>query len=414
MGYLGFVGAPGPASGGGGGGGATGANPTATAGPTAINGVSASFLRSDGAPAVQLGTTSQPGLVQPDGSTITVTTSGVVSTPGGANPTATASDAAVNGSAATFMRSDGAPAIQKASSSQFGLVKVDGTTITAASGVISTGRQKLTSNTNYYVRSDGSDSNTGTANTAGGAWLTIQHAMDYLSSNIDGGGFGITVNIGSGTFAGVGMKDVPGALYVFLLGAGAGSTTIQDGPNDGTFNTKQCISLIVPITYKVFFDGVTLARSTGGTNQTTLLINVAASVKGTHPDGTATGWAITGFDTNNIGIGGEAPGAFFDDSGATITLSGSFFSVYQADALSVIWLFTSTAYTLSGTPSWNYAFARAVDGGLIETFGETFSGASTGSRYKSESGGIINTFGSGATYFPGNAGGSTDGVGVYL
>ena len=54
----------------------------------------------------------------------------------GANPTATASDVAVNGSAATFMRSDGAPAIQKASSSQFGLVKVDGTTITAAAGVI--------------------------------------------------------------------------------------------------------------------------------------------------------------------------------------------------------------------------------------------------------------------------------------
>lgn len=55
----------------------------------------------------------------------------------GANPTATASDVAVNGSAGTFMRSDAAPAVQKASSSQFGLVKVDGTTITASGGVIS-------------------------------------------------------------------------------------------------------------------------------------------------------------------------------------------------------------------------------------------------------------------------------------
>jgi hypothetical protein len=60
-----------------------------------------------------------------------------VTAPTAANPTATASDTAVNGSAGTFMRSDAAPAIQKASSSVFGLVKVDGTTITASGGVIS-------------------------------------------------------------------------------------------------------------------------------------------------------------------------------------------------------------------------------------------------------------------------------------
>jgi hypothetical protein len=55
----------------------------------------------------------------------------------GANPTATAGPAAVNGSATTFLRSDGAPAIQKATSGQFGIVEVDGTTITATAGVIS-------------------------------------------------------------------------------------------------------------------------------------------------------------------------------------------------------------------------------------------------------------------------------------
>lgn len=54
-----------------------------------------------------------------------------------ANPTATASDIAVNGSASTYMRSDAAPAIQKTSSSVFGLAKVDGSSITASSGVIS-------------------------------------------------------------------------------------------------------------------------------------------------------------------------------------------------------------------------------------------------------------------------------------
>ncbi|MDE2029916.1 MAG: hypothetical protein KGI97_05050, partial [Alphaproteobacteria bacterium] len=53
------------------------------------------------------------------------------------NPTATAGSAAINGSATTYMRSDAAPAVQIGSTSAFGIVKVDGTTITASGGVIS-------------------------------------------------------------------------------------------------------------------------------------------------------------------------------------------------------------------------------------------------------------------------------------
>lgn len=111
-------------------------NPTATGGPAAVNGSATTFMRSDAAPAIQTATALQQGLVQVDGTTITIA-AGTISTPGGANPTATASDTAVNGSAVTFMRSDGAPAVQKGSSSLFGIVKVDNSTITASAGVIS-------------------------------------------------------------------------------------------------------------------------------------------------------------------------------------------------------------------------------------------------------------------------------------
>lgn len=55
-----------------------------------------------------------------------------------ANPTATGSDAAVNGSATTFMRSDAAPAIQKCSNTVFGLTKVDNVTLQAVVGLIGT------------------------------------------------------------------------------------------------------------------------------------------------------------------------------------------------------------------------------------------------------------------------------------
>ena len=53
----------------------------------------------------------------------------------GANPTATAGPSAVNGSAVTYMRSDAAPAVQKGTNAVFGIVEGDGTTITCVTGI---------------------------------------------------------------------------------------------------------------------------------------------------------------------------------------------------------------------------------------------------------------------------------------
>ena len=58
--------------------------------------------------------------------------------PTAANPSATASDMAVNGGSESFMRADAAPAVQKGSASQFGLMEADNATVTAPGGVLST------------------------------------------------------------------------------------------------------------------------------------------------------------------------------------------------------------------------------------------------------------------------------------
>jgi hypothetical protein len=79
-------------------------------------------------------TTVKAHFIYQNGAWAQVATGGSI--PTGANPTATASDVAVNGSASTFMRSDAAPAVQKCSTSQFGLCKPDGTSITASGGVL--------------------------------------------------------------------------------------------------------------------------------------------------------------------------------------------------------------------------------------------------------------------------------------
>ena len=64
----------------------------------------------------------------------------VLGTPAGgsfANPSATAGPSAVNGSATTAMRSDAAPAVQKGTNAQFGIIEGDGSTITCVLGVCS-------------------------------------------------------------------------------------------------------------------------------------------------------------------------------------------------------------------------------------------------------------------------------------
>jgi len=109
--------------------GSSGANPTATAGDTAVNGAAATFLRSDGAPAVRIMTSTVNGLVPtpPNDATKYLDGTGHFTVPPGtapvgANPTASAGAVAINGAAATFMRSDGAPAVAVMNATTAGLV----------------------------------------------------------------------------------------------------------------------------------------------------------------------------------------------------------------------------------------------------------------------------------------------------
>jgi hypothetical protein len=64
-------------------------------------------------------------------------------------------------------------------------------------------RELLTGDRVYYVRADGSDSNSGLANTAGGAWLTLTYAWSFVASTLEQNGHKVTINVGTGTYDGL-------------------------------------------------------------------------------------------------------------------------------------------------------------------------------------------------------------------
>jgi hypothetical protein len=230
-----------------------GANPSATAGPAAINGVATTFMRSDGAPAIQLGTAAQKGIVQVDGTTITVA-AGIISAvqPAGANPSATAGPAAVTGVATTFMRSDGAPAIQLGTAAQKGLLQGDGATLTITSGVIAI---NLT-NANTWSGVQTFNSSALKVNGSGSGVLTINCAATCGTSTVTFPGASDTVaelgqaNAFTGNNTHTGTEDFSGtttptmaAGHVIVGGIMTAPTFAANG--EGAFYLSSTLGLVL-------------------------------------------------------------------------------------------------------------------------------------------------------------------------
>lgn len=108
-------------------------------------------------------------------------------------------------------------------------------------------RDMLLANRTYYVRTDGSDNNSGNANTAAGAFRTVQFATDVIQDQLDLGGFTVTVAVQAGAFGEtvtldhwIGGGDIhysgAGTITQFLaIGAFGGTVQFDlgfDGNND--------------------------------------------------------------------------------------------------------------------------------------------------------------------------------------
>jgi hypothetical protein len=257
-------------------------------------------------------------------------------------------------------------------------------------------RDKLTANRTYYVRTDGSNSNNGLADSAGGAWLTWDYAVDFVVANLDLAGYTCTIQCGgsgSRTFsnATVSLNPWTGGGTLQLLG---NTTTPSEVTWDGT-GTKLTATLGIG-TLEV--KGFTIASSNGyglNINGAAGRVNVDAIVWGT---------------CNNAHI--TMFGGLLKEY--TTTITGNATHHINLSGPTVYYEHVSTL-TISGTPAFSGAYAKVEFGAVSNDYGGyTSASSATGVRYDVSANGILNTYGSGATYLPGSTAGSTATQGQYI
>lgn len=253
------------------------------------------------------------------------------------------------------------------------------------------GRTTLSAARTYYVRTDGSDSNDGLTNSSGGAFLTIQKAMDVIAA-LDCSTYSVTVQVGTGTYTGTVV--LPRVL-------GSGTMTL-------TGDTTTPSNVVISVTSANAITGVDCGRWT---------------VQGFKITATTAGSAIYASTGATISLGKMEFGAcaYYHVQAAdggkinftvSYSMSGNSTSHWRADQTGVIETTDSITITLTGTPAFT-AFCWAVDEGYVNANSLTFSGSATGSRYTVSGNATIYTNGGGASYLPGNSAGSSANGGVY-
>lgn len=283
-----------------------------------------------------------------------------------------------------------------------------------ASGTSCAGRWRVSATTNFYVRPDGSDTNDGLANSSGAAYLTANAAFNAIAANLDINNQTVTVNHTCGTppCTITAAAQLLRLVNVSFVGGAPGYSGDCATPTNVKLNPSSSVSADILIDLAgggqpaINICGFELA---GGTNVSFGLYcsgtcNVelnslmqcdamSQAFSAGYPSGVCYGVGNGAhlILEGNQTIAGNVGAALLTFNGAMIEAG------------------TATTWTLSGTPAWGNAFIYAIWNGSAQVPSMTFSGASTGTRFQIQWGGMVAT-GLGtcavtSTYFPGNANG---------
>ena len=267
-------------------------------------------------------------------------------------------------------------------------LRADGTWATTGSG---SGREILSTDRTYYVRTDGSNSNTGLANTSGGAFLTIQKACDTVCS-IDMSTYQVTIQVADGTYTTpVILRSYLGALPPLITGnTGTPANCII------STTSATCITCSSPGVYWTI-SGIKLTTTTSGN----------AIFLG---DGCKLEYASMDFGA----VAGTYSAHIYIDRCAVAVCTGN--CNITGGAFAHLWpnysggaMISSRTLTITGTPAFSGAFLYSR-GGWVQADTTTYSGSATGVRYNLSMNAYAFT---NSGTLPGNSAGTTATGGQY-
>jgi hypothetical protein len=263
------------------------------------------------------------------------------------------------------------------------------------------GREVLTAARTYYVRTDGSDSNTGLVNSSGGAFLTIQKAVDVAAA-LDLSIYDVTIQLVNGTYTvGAQFKTITGAGTIIIIGdeTTPGNVIVSISTGGHIFGSSDGTAPWLGV-YQV--RGVNMT-STGGARSALCAAGAGATIKFQKCEFAAVS------EHHMVAVYG---GIIICTGNYTINGNPSGWHVVAAYWSMVLLGQTAPTVTLSGTPAMS-GFALATGLAFIRAGGITFSGSATGQRYNVSLNAAIDVGGGGATYLPGNSAGATATGGQY-
>jgi hypothetical protein len=274
-------------------------------------------------------------------------------------------------------------------------------------------RTVLTGNVTYYIATTGNDAN---PCTVGSPCLTKVRVWNLICQTLDIAGNVVTIQFANGTYTDnlfIGFSLGTGSTAATPVGGG--QITFQGNTSDNT---------------QVVWNGGTTYVVASGSIITSTVNFTWATAK----NNTGTGidaFYLTGdgnfqFTSMNFGIAG---GSWVHAAGplaiglTNITMSGNpSLSSGQGPIYATGGAFVAVngAWNATAALSWpttGSGFVWMDGAAVLQTFGASFgtsgAGSYTGERYLADLNGIIQTFGEGATYFPGSTSGSTATGGQY-
>lgn len=262
-------------------------------------------------------------------------------------------------------------------------------------------RYVVTASRTYYVRADGSNANSGLENTAAGAFLTIQYAVDYVARSLDIVSGQVTIQVADGTYTITSTIVLPPHLSNSAIVIQGNVATPSNVVLNFTTSNGNGLSADNPRALYAF-QGFRLTGTTGTTNYALSASNGARlSFSALEFN---TGWFLHLYATNggsltasgNYSVLGAAGYHWVAQLGGSITVVSRTLTITAALAFTGWALVTELSYVYC-------ASCTFTNGGTV-----------TGTRYFLNTNSVIQTAGAAATYLPGNVNGTPVTGGQYV